>query len=172
MLAEVDPTRRSTFRRVVWPSIAIMSFFAVTASAFVWWHYYICKSPGDATVRHWYAHQSDVPGKGVPGYIDMALPAIVLGFVTGVAGARLTPRWTAIHVVLMSVGIMALQPVLVRWMPADELWWMPADRKWPPLTTLRLGFFVAVWCAVFAYLGRLYGQRWWGLGDNSQAAGG
>ena len=31
---------------------------------------------------------------------------------------------------------------------------------------------LAVWCAVFAYLGRLYGQRWWGLGDNTEAAGG
>jgi hypothetical protein len=148
-----------------------MLFFAVMASIFVWWHYYICTNPSAVSVRRFYTYQSSVPGKGVPGYIDLVLPALIIGGVTGLAGARIGPRWTVVHVLLMSVGLTVLQPVFARWVPAAELWWMPAHTKWPVGTMVSLGWFIVLLCAVAAFAGRLYGQRWWGLGDNVEPAG-
>jgi hypothetical protein len=165
------PTRRSVLVRIVWPSVALMLFFAVTASIYVWWHYYICTNADAIGVRRFYTYQSSVPGKGHPGYFDWLLPACLMGFVTGLAGSRLTPRWTVVHVLLIAVGLTLLQPMFARWVPADELWWMPADWKWPLATTFKEWFFICLYCAVFAYLGRLYGQRWWGLGDNPEPCG-
>ena len=172
MSSAESATHPSTFARVVWPSIALTLFFVLTASAFVWWHYYICTNPAATGVRHFYARQSSVPGKGMAGYIDLVLPAVIVGFATGLAGARLRPRWTVVHVLIMTAGIAVLQPVFVRWMPAEELWWLPAERKWPLGAMLNLGWRIVLLCGVFAFLGRLYGQRWWGLGDNVEPAGG
>jgi hypothetical protein len=164
--------RQSTFVRVVWPSIALMLFFAATGSMFVWWHYYICTDPGAVGVRHFYTHRFELPSRGRPGWIDLLLPASFMGFATGLAGARLRLGWTAAHVLVIAVVIAMLQPALARWVPPAELWWMPAHGKWPPLSRMiYFVFFSALYCAVFAYLGRLYGQRWWGMGDNPQPCG-
>ena len=105
--------------------------------------------------------------------MDLLLPASFVGFATGLAGARLRLGWTTTHVLLIGIVLAMLQPVLARWVPPAELWWLPADHKWPQLSTMiYFWFFGTLYCAVFAYLGRLYGQRWWGLGDNTEAAGG
>jgi hypothetical protein len=168
MIPREHSTDRRTLPKVIWPSISLTIFLATMATIFVWWHRYICTDPAALGVRRFYAYRSTISGKGVSGYIDLVLPAMLIGFVTGLAGALLRPRWTCVHTLIMGTGLTVLQPILAQWVPPNELWWLPAGKKWPLWEMLGLEWRGLLLCGVFAYLGRLFGQRWWGLGDNME----
>jgi hypothetical protein len=131
--------------------------FVVAFELFV--HWYMSKGyTFSSGLLQWYISQSPVSHKGVNRLLDTMLPNAVLGILIGWLGWRWSLEKIALLVVLVAIGIAALQPAYTLFLNRDLLWWLPGTTGGLVGYILWEGVFGIVEVGVFTYGGRRFGE--------------
>src|SRR5437867_12323996 len=88
---------------------AILALIIVAAIQLVW-HAILANSIQSGVARFYLSFDPKV-GKGVAGFFDVVIPAILLGFWVGVVGIHISVRQVSWCVVGISLGLVVLLPI-------------------------------------------------------------
>ena len=138
-------------------TIIIGGCFAVAAfELFV--HWFMSKSyPFSNGLLQWYVYRDPESHKGVADFLDALLPAITLGLLIGWVGWQWSLEKIALFVVLVGVGIVALERAYTIFLNKDLMWWLPRTTGDLKFFIIREGAFCILGVGIFAHFGRRLG---------------
>ena len=124
------------------------------------WHWFITMQTTVAqALLRLYLHHNAHSRKGVAGYLDLAIPAIVLGLIIGRIGWQWPVRKLVLYGLVVGVALAALNPVYGLIMGRETVWWWPSTSSdfvlWL-LGNTAMTIFLTMVC--------VYGGRAWAVG--------
>jgi hypothetical protein len=137
------------------------------------WHWSISAQgalPGN--LLRIYLHHNPHSHKGVSGYLDFALPAIILGLLIGRVGWDWPIRKLSCFVAFGGIALVALLPAYILFLDKKQVWWWPktsADFGAWLIGNMIMTIFLIGVCT--------YGGRLWGIDshdkgkDNASSSG-
>jgi hypothetical protein len=124
------------------------------------WHWFITTQTtvAQALLRLYLQHNPH-SRKGVAGYVDLALPAVVLGIVIGRTGWQWPVRKLVLYGLVVGVVLAALDFVYAVIVGLQTVWW------WPKTSTDLILYAIGnTTMTIFLTLVCVYGGRAWAVG--------
>ncbi len=137
--------------------IKIVAVFVFVAIFQIAWHWLVtCHNTVSEMVLRFYLLHNPQSRKGIAGYIDLALPAIIIGLLLGRIGWQWSIWKRAGFVLVFGAALVALTPIYVLILGADRAWWWPRTRSDLSLFFVREAAMTFLLLAVCVYGGRLW----------------
>lgn len=147
--------------------IKILAGFLGLAVFQIAWHWFLSTDNALAeTLLRLYLHYNPRTGKGVAGWFDLDIPAIMLGLFVGRIGWQWSIRKLSCFVVLGAIGLMALDAIYVLFLNKDQVWWWPKTDSAIVAYMVRETLFTILLLGVGVYGGRGWGAYSHGKGKN------
>ncbi len=125
--------------------------------AYLHWYAGTQSTPTARSLRGWYSYQDALNGKAYrQGFVDLIVPAIILGLAAGCVTARQPQSVLVWSVFVLCFGLVALWPFYAVVIPTKESdeWWRFASNG-VRLAAMIPGYFkAALLCLFFGALGR------------------
>jgi hypothetical protein len=137
-------------RRELMLVIAYIGTFAFQ----VLWHWFLSgHSTLAQSLLRFYLYHDPRPWRDVEGYLDLLLPAILLGLLTGWVGWRWSMRKLCCYVLSAGVGIVAIMPVYTLFLDKSLFWF------WPETVGGFMAQVIKAWpvTGMLTYAGRVFG---------------
>ncbi len=150
----------------MWPKeLKIAMGFLGLATFQVAWHWFLSTHNVVAeTLLRLYLHYNPRTGKGVAGWFDLDIPAIVLGLFIGRVAWQCSIRKLSCFVALGGMGLMMLLPIYVLFLHKQQVWWWPRTNNAFVAWLIRETVFTLFLLAVCVYGGRGWGAYSHGVG--------
>jgi hypothetical protein len=106
--------------------IKILAGLIIIAATEVVFHWFM--SSGSWLAQHClrlYLYRSSYSGKGISGILDLYLPAICLGVLIGLLGRLWSVQRAFCFVILIAIGIVALEAIYPSVLDKRLIWWWP-----------------------------------------------
>ena len=136
----------------------ILAYGAVFAFQIAW-HWFLSRNvPFARDFLNIYLYHDGGPWRHPEGYLDVLLPAVLLGFSTGWIGRRWRLPKQAVYVFFAGIGIVALLPLYVIFLDKNLLWFRPVTVS----DFIYRGFTALVATAVMAHAGSVFWDHFYG----------
>jgi hypothetical protein len=100
----------------------MLILFQVAWHWFLMWH-----NDVSAAALQFYLAHNDHSRKGVAGYLDIMLPAIIIGLLIGRIGWEWSLSKRAGFVVVAGIILVALRVIYMRIITEQQAWWWPSE---------------------------------------------
>ena len=121
------------------------------------WHWFLTLHNNvSGAVSQFYSFHNAHSRKGVAGYLDIALPAVVIGLLLGRTGWQWSFWKRAIFTVIFAAVLVALRPVYMEMLTAEQSWWWPKSQADLPLFFVGQSVEALLLLSICVYGGRLW----------------
>jgi hypothetical protein len=153
-----------TTKNALHTEIAMLLTYLGVAIFQILWHWFLSSSHILAqTLLRVYLYRNPQTGREVEGYLDVMLPAILLGLLTGWRGSQWSIAKLSLHVLCAALGVIALMPLYKIFFDKAVVWWWPATAN-QLIPSLVLGAIKAlIVVGFFAYIGQILAIHFQGL---------
>lgn len=137
--------------------IKITTIFVCLVVFQIGWHWFLIwhNSVSEAALRMYLLHNPH-SRKGVAGYVDIALPAVLIGLLLGRIGWQWVSWKLGSFGLVFGAVLVALRPVYARMLTAEQAWWWPKSQSDLSLFMVGQTTMTLLLLAVSIYGGRLW----------------
>ena len=137
--------------------IKITAIFVCLVVFQIGWHWFLTwhNSVSQAALRMYILHSAH-SRKGVAGYVDIALPSVLIGLLLGRIGWQWTSWKLASFLLVFGAVLVALTPVYAGMLTAAQAWWWPKGQSDLSLFLIGQATMTLLLLAVSVYGGRLW----------------
>ena len=145
----------------------VIAYLVVGAGeAYLHWYAGTRNTPTARSLKEWYSRHDELNGKAChAGFVDLILPAIVLGLAAGCVTAQCAQRVLVWSVFILAMGVVGLFPLYAVWSPTKESdeWWRFASNGVRAAALIPGYFKAALLGLFFGALGRGLAQYFQGI---------